>query len=506
MRFLLTLILLFSAVQGCLSKKSPQLMAMLPLTSASAVVSTVGQLSNLVLSAGSLSPAFSANTTSYTMNVAFNTASTTVTPAVSSSSTSITVNGVSVASGSASSAIALTAGGTTTITIITTDQDGTTKTYTIAITRSIGNDNNLTNLAASAGSLSPVFASGTTAYTISVPYTTSTSTATPTVSDPLATVTVNGVTVASGSASSAIALTAGGTTNITVVVTAQDSTTKTYTIGITRTAASTNNNLSALTVSVGTLSPVFASGTTSYTVQETTTTSSVTFTPTLSDALSTMTLNGTSIASGAVSGSIALTVGTATTVTIIVTAQSGATKTYTISVIRVNPDLRVFTTNTLYNGNLGGKAGADTKCNADGNKPATGTYKALVVDTSTRVACINANCSPVDPADATDWVFKAYTPYYRASDSALVFTTDGSGRFTFGTLTNSFGSSGSSYWTGMSSAGGWKTSGGGVNTCSGWTSTAGNGDIGDSTTNDYTSLHLGAATCTTTYRILCVEQ
>jgi hypothetical protein len=103
----------------------------------------------------------------------------------------------------------------------------------------ISGDANLSGLVLSSGTLSPTFASGTTAYTANVSNATSTITVTPTRNEPNATiqVRVNGdsyATVTSGTASSSLALNVGSNT-VDVVVTAQNgSTTKTYTITVTR--------------------------------------------------------------------------------------------------------------------------------------------------------------------------------------------------------------------------------------------------------------------------------
>ena len=103
----------------------------------------------------------------------------------------------------------------------------------------ISGDANLSGLVLSSGTLSPTFASGTTAYTANVSNATSTITVTPTRNEPNATiqVRVNGdsyATVTSGTASSPLALNVGSNT-IDVLVTAQNgSTTKTYTITVTR--------------------------------------------------------------------------------------------------------------------------------------------------------------------------------------------------------------------------------------------------------------------------------
>jgi PKD repeat protein len=296
--------------------------------------STNANLSNLVPSTGSLSPAFAQATTAYTMTVPFTTTSMTVTPTVADATATVKVNTVTVASGSPSGSIALAVGSNTISTVVTAEDGTTTKTYTITVTRTAGSTNaNLSGLVPSTGTLSPTFAQATTSYTMTVPFTTTSMTVTPTVADATATVKVNSVTVTSGSPSGSIALSVGSNT-ITTVVTAQDgTTTKTYTITVTRTAASTNNNLSNLVPSTGTLSPSFAQATIAYTMTVPFTTSSMTVTPTVADSFSTVTVNAAAVTSGFPSGSIALAVGS-NTITTVVTAQSGTTKTYTITVTR----------------------------------------------------------------------------------------------------------------------------------------------------------------------------
>jgi len=89
-------------------------------------------LSALSLSTGTLAPTFACATISYTATVANATTSITVTPTVNCGGATVTVNGVSVASGSASGAISLDVGGNT-ITIIVSD----TKTYTVIVNRAL---------------------------------------------------------------------------------------------------------------------------------------------------------------------------------------------------------------------------------------------------------------------------------------------------------------------------------------------------------------------------------
>jgi surface protein len=96
---------------------------------------------------------------------------------------------------------------------------------------------------------------------------------------------------------------------------------------------SSNTDLSALSISDGSLSPNFASGTTAYTANVNNATTSITVTPTQADVNASITVNGIPVVSGAASSAIALNIGS-NTITTIVTAQNGATKTYTLTVTR----------------------------------------------------------------------------------------------------------------------------------------------------------------------------
>lgn len=91
-------------------------------------------LSGLSFSAGTLSPSFSSGTSSYNASVANSITSVTVTPVVSESHATVTVNGAVVASGSASQSISL-ATGSNTVSVVVTAQDGTTRSYSITVTR-----------------------------------------------------------------------------------------------------------------------------------------------------------------------------------------------------------------------------------------------------------------------------------------------------------------------------------------------------------------------------------
>ncbi|MGD0153955.1 MAG: putative Ig domain-containing protein, partial [Thermacetogeniaceae bacterium] len=97
--------------------------------------SSIADLSNLTISAGTLTPTFATGTLSYTDSVANSVTSVTVTPTAADTTATVRVNGAPVASGAASGPISLIVGSNT-ISVVVTAQDGTTiKAYTITATR-----------------------------------------------------------------------------------------------------------------------------------------------------------------------------------------------------------------------------------------------------------------------------------------------------------------------------------------------------------------------------------
>ena len=202
---------------------------------------TNANLSNLTISQGTLMPDFSATTTSYAVRVEALTDSVQVTPTTADAQATVTVNGALVDSGTASDDIALTENDVTRITVAVTAADGTpTQTTTIDVTRPLSDNANLSGLTISSGTLTPVFAVGTTDYRVDVGNAVDSVTVTPATEHAGATVTVNGALVDSGSASGDIALIEGDTTTIAVVVTAADGvTTKAYAIEVRRFAEQT---------------------------------------------------------------------------------------------------------------------------------------------------------------------------------------------------------------------------------------------------------------------------
>ena len=282
--------------------------------------STNDALSNLKLSSGTLSPAFNYQTTTYSATVATNVTS--VTPTAADANATITINGVVVASNSASTPISL-AYGNNPITVVVTAQNGfSVDTYTINVNRVESAVATLSNMDISSGTLSPAFASGNNDYSVILPASITILRVTPTLTDASASVKVNGTAVADGITSAAIPLNNGKNT-ITVAVTAQDGFyMDSYTITVYKGA--TNDALNNLKLSNGTLSPDFNYQTTAYSADVDNTISSITITPTAADANAAITVNGTPVASNAASQPVSLVVG-ANPIIITVTAQNGTT-------------------------------------------------------------------------------------------------------------------------------------------------------------------------------------
>lgn len=106
---------------------------------------------------------------------------------------------------------------------------------------------------------------------------------------------------------------------------------------------------------------------------------------------------------------------------------------------------------------------ADALCNADTNKPNNSLYKAMLVSSGTRHACVSNNCTTNGLAEHVDWVVKPNTKYIRVVDNAVISTSNAFGLFDF-PLENSFDDNNENVWTGLS--GDWRIE----NSCNNWTS------------------------------------
>ena len=161
------------------------------------------------------------------------------------------------------------------------------------------------------------------------------------------------------------------------------------------------------------------------------------------------------------------------------------------------------TTSVITGGNLGGISGADARCSSDGNKPSTGTYKAMIVSGTTRRACSTANCGG-GSSENIDWVLKPSTKYYRADGTTEIFTTNAAGIFVYGTATNTISNVSLGVWTGLNID--WTNTAG---DCTAWTSTAGTtgrGSAAFNTSDDMISIDQAAACTASAYSLYCVEQ
>ena len=193
----------------------------------------------------------------------------------------------------------------------------------------------LRQLTISNGILIPGFAPAVDQYITFVGHSISSIRVVPTAAAPDAIIRVNGMAVSSGESSGSLDL-AVGENRITIVVTSQDgSRSKTYSLTVKREPyiPSDNANLGGLAISSGTLSPAFTAGTTNYTVSVGNAINSLTVTPTVADGYATARVNGVVVASGTASGAIGLVVGD-NIISVVVTAESGFTRTYTITVTR----------------------------------------------------------------------------------------------------------------------------------------------------------------------------
>ena len=193
-----------------------------------------------------------------------------------------------------------------------------TKTYSATIAKPLSGNCKLASLTVSNATISPKFSAGTTSYTASVPFTTSSLKVSAKAEDADAKVTVKNTK-----------LTAGGTTNVTVTVKAANGTTKTYTIKVSRAqdpnyVPSTNAELKELGVKDFRLSPAFSKDVKQYYV----------WLPYEVDKLSLETATADSKATVTVGEAAGLTAGKGTDIPVTVTAEDGTKLVYTVTAVR----------------------------------------------------------------------------------------------------------------------------------------------------------------------------
>jgi hypothetical protein len=164
----------------------------------------------------------------------------------------------------------------------------------------------------------------------------------------------------------------------------------------------------------------------------------------------------------------------------------------------------VFITTNTYDGNLGGTAGADAKCNSDPNKPNDRPYKALLATPGLRSACGTPWCSVKGEDEHENWVLEPDTYYYRSDGTTLIGKTNDSGIWTF-PLANSYVGpeiqDTSEVWTGLRTD--WVAHASG---CLAWQQTGANGAFGRTDSTGMEALFADRASCSEARRLVCVEQ
>jgi Cadherin-like beta sandwich domain len=144
-------------------------------------------------------------------------------------------------------------------------------------------------------------------------------------------VTING----EATTSRAIPLSGAGTTTpVNIVVSESGTNSRTYTVLLTKADLTGNNSLRSLSISPGSLNPRFNGNTLSYEVTVASTTNSMRVTPTVDDPAATMIVNSQPSTSGQAQTITLNGPGSNTFINIVVTAQNGTPKTYTVVVAR----------------------------------------------------------------------------------------------------------------------------------------------------------------------------
>lgn len=191
-------------------------------TTIAAPLATDNNLASLSVSNATISPAFSAGTTSYTANVPFEVSKLNISATAADEKAKVSVNSPN-----------LTPNGTTKVTVTVTAENGAKKTYTISVKRAqdpnyIPSDNNkLSGISVNGFLLSPAFNTDTTQYVVWLPYETTSIKISGSAVDSKASVAVEG----------GENLAAGQDNPVKVICTAENGDKKTYTVIVKRAAA-----------------------------------------------------------------------------------------------------------------------------------------------------------------------------------------------------------------------------------------------------------------------------
>ena len=285
--------------------------------------SSNNNLSNLTVSNGSID--FNKNNTSYSVSVDSNITSINISASAEDSGASISGTGVKGLNF-----------GNNRFDIVVTAPSGVRKTYTINVNRkdNRSSNNRLASLNVNGAELNPKFSSDNESYNVSVPYSIANLSINARAEDSKSNVNI-----------SSTALTAEETTDVRITVTAENGSTKTYVIHATRgkdpsKILSTNNYLASLNISSGVLSPQFNKEQEKYIVY-------------LPYEIDSINIDGivedTKYATIKKEGPDKLSIGN-NNYKLIVTAEDGSTKTYTIIVSRgMNMTGDIISSNTYLN-------------------------------------------------------------------------------------------------------------------------------------------------------------
>ncbi len=191
-------------------------------TTVAAPLSSDNNLASLVVDNAMISPAFSADTTSYTASVPFEVSKLNVTAAAADGKAKVSVNSPN-----------LTPDAITKVTVTVTAENGSKKTYTISVKRAkdpnytASSNNALKSISVDGFLLSPVFDADITNYVVWLPYETESVKVNGNASDSKASVEVVG----------GENLLAGQDNNVSVICTAENGDKKEYTVIVKRAAA-----------------------------------------------------------------------------------------------------------------------------------------------------------------------------------------------------------------------------------------------------------------------------
>ena len=315
------------------------------------ILSTDCFLSNLSVK-GDTTIAFDKNKENYKASVANSVATTSVTYLLSSNKAQVTTTPASLEN------ISLTAGQTTDVSITVTAEDPNyTKTYKVSIYRepagSFSADATLKALSVTGGSLS--FSPATKDYEVTIP-----SSYAGAVSVAYEENHIGATVTTIPNDLNNISIAPGATETVTILVTAENKVaTETYTVKIKKDFADldSNANLSNITLSAGSLS--FNAATTEYDVTVEYAVSSIAVTATAESAKATVVVDP--------SGSVSLTAGAKTSITIYVTAEDGTPKTYTVNVTRDDNPPPPPVAGDYYWTNKDGAVGLNKTITIDGN-------------------------------------------------------------------------------------------------------------------------------------------